>query len=152
MTKLFTSLLFGSIIAFPATADSGSLTLHQANDEQIEFNLNEITNIRFADELIIINSAATEFKAATENITKITFSANTSVQNVITENKPHLRIQDNTLYVDFNCSVPGAKIYAVSGQCLFNSPNWTGEPIDITNLQNGVYILVLNEYTFKFVK
>lgn len=43
-------------------------------------------------------------------------------------------------------------IWAVTGQQIYNNRGWRGEEIDISNLERGIYIITINNSTFKFKK
>ena len=43
-------------------------------------------------------------------------------------------------------------LYSMSGQCCYQDNSWSGEVINISTLPSGVYVLKVNNETFKFSK
>lgn len=43
-------------------------------------------------------------------------------------------------------------VYSLSGQCCLEIASWQGEPVSVAGLGRGMYILKINDKTFKFRK
>lgn len=65
-----------------------------------------------------------------------------------------LAVEDNLISIDGWTSgdIARATIYSTSGQAFYNDANWNGSAINISLLPKGVYILKVNNNSFKFRK
>lgn len=44
------------------------------------------------------------------------------------------------------------EVFSTAGQQVMAIPSWQGEPVDASSLAKGLYILKINNQTFKFIK
>ena len=127
------------------------------------------------------SSETTLASFALSSIDKLEFAEGSVVFNLADESKKSFAISDNTVLKfvddetaisqvtgnadDIRLSVAGgviaasgiktsadAALYTVGGQKVLNLKAWTGSPVSTAQLADGVYILKVNNKSFKFVK
>ena len=58
----------------------------------------------------------------------------------------------NTISVAGLAKAENAAIYSIGGEKVVNLMSWNGSPVNVGSLSNGVYILKVNNKSFKFIK
>jgi len=134
------------------------LIVHGKDGSTTEAQLKEVRSLAFKQggfDMLFQKSgqAANSFQFA--NVKSIEFaSVITGLDQVVKEeNALGLDLNGNSLKVTgWNGKAAPAAIYGVSGQCFYNNPLWNGEVLNIASLPAGVYVLKVNNATFKFRK
>ena len=134
------------------------LVVHSVDGSFLEASLGEVKSLAFNESGFAVNSleGQTLGNFVFGNVKKIEFvSVATGVGEVVeTSSKLGLSVSRNALKVTgwvANESAP-VQIYGVSGQCLYSDADWNGSVINIATLPSGVYVLKVNNETFKFRK
>jgi len=117
----------------------------------------DVSRIDFGDEGITVITDADGGQTYTfQAIRTITFNDNTAVTTV--KQDPSMTLYhpqgSDFVYVkgwNGTKSLP-VRIYAVNGAMVINLANWNGEPIDISALDAGIYIITLDNQSTKFIK
>ena len=58
----------------------------------------------------------------------------------------------NTISVAGLAKAENAAIYSIGGEKVVDLKSWNGNPVNVGSLTNGVYILKVNNKSFKFIK
>lgn len=133
------------------------LVVHSVDGTLLEANLGDVKSLAFKETGFNLSSKANQLlgQFAFKDVKKIEFlSTTTGVSDVIANSSQlGLNISHNALKITgWNGNSTPVNIFGVSGQCYYNEANWNGSEIDITTLPTGVYVLKVNNETFKFRK
>lgn len=131
----------------------------QNGGEATEYELQDIRKITFDDDgMHIVGTKITpEPVWALSDIKTIKFSGAVSGIGEVTDDDAgsvSISRSGDMLYV--NGLEPGqpatATVFDLSGKAVMSTETGNGEPIDITQLRQGIYIIKVNNATYKFVK
>ena len=152
---ILTALIFSHICAY---ADDEGFVIRMNNGTDNAFAFSETKKITFnADGFTVVdNNSRDAGSYFFDDVQKIYFSNSlTGIENAVAEGEG----------VRFALTADGQKIIVagISGSCMLrmhtvtgttvmSSKNFTDGSIDISNLPSGIYILSLNNQTFKFKK
>lgn len=134
------------------------LVIHSVDGSLLEKSLGEVKSLAFKEGGFSVSDlkgqALGDF--AFSKVQKIEFISDiTGIGETIEESsKLGLNVSRNTLIVTgWAGNQPGVvTIVGMSGQRLYHATNWDGAAIDISALPSGVYVLKVNNETFKFRK
>lgn len=161
MRKTFTMLLFSMTAILPMTAQSDkSMVVETKNSGTQQFNLSDIRRLDFSNEGVSVVSVDKDGATfAFDDIKKITFgSATNGISQIKTEGAPGQSIfissDGNDLTIKgWNPSVyADLSIFTVGGAQLLNEERWNGQPVNISSLPKGVYVVRVGKRTGKFRK
>lgn len=144
-----------SIIASPVIAQYGVVVQYTSNHEQT-FILNNQGKIYFSDNnLIIDQSNGLTQTIDIADIRKLYFRNNLSInEDVVSDD--NINIYPNPASNNFKLSniKPNSliSIYSLDGRLLINQYNSSDQYIYIDNLQKGLYIVKVENKTFKLIK
>ena len=113
------------------TFDEGNIVVKNLAGDDI-FAINEVLSIKFTDQGI--DDDPTSIEKISSDVSSIRIATDGNSVRVIGANAGRVAI------------------WAANGQQLYNNRNWHGESIDITLLERGIYIITINNNTFKFKK
>jgi len=125
--------------------------------EKDTYVIADVSRIDFADEGITVITDADGGQTYTfEAVRTITFNDNSAVTTLKQDPSLTLYHPKGSDFV-FVRGWDGAKsspvrIYGVNGAMVINLANWNGEPIDISALDAGIYIITLDNKSTKFIK
>lgn len=160
MKKLFlaTLLFFATVFGFLFTCNAQSVEIHAIvtlnNGQEQTFYLTENDQIAFEDqETLVIHVQETTERIAIDDIRKIEFTDITGTEEVLTETPrffpnpvKHSIILGN---IDDGQQI---SIFSLEGRLLRQFEAHANEPIDLSGLSAGMYILNLNERNYKLLK
>lgn len=143
----------------------GSIAAHaQATVSVVKYNGNTVTidvdasgSISFAGDFLIIkeSSIGSTQSFPMSSVRKLLFGKNSGIEDVV-ETKP-TSLYPNPAH-DY-CIVAGAEgernqvaVYTMSGAKLIDTQIETGEKLDLSNLQKGIYIVKINGTATKLCK
>ena len=121
------------------------------------WSLNEVKKVTFDAGNIVVKSSMGNDVFAISDVLSIKFTDSgaqdpTSISNIASDVQPvRIAADGNTVRVT-GADKGSVSIWAVNGQQLYSNRNWQGEAIDIAHLQRGIYIITINNNTFKFKK
>lgn len=145
--------------AIPAMADS-RVAVDPAEDggETSYAELTVDTKITFGPTgLTVVNGeSSTVFAYSTLSKVRFETGVNSGVGNVM-QNHTSLSLRQNpvetTLEVLGYDGAPTAfAVYSVTGAQALSLSAWQGEPVDVSHLTPGLYLLTVNNETLKFLK
>lgn len=153
--KLGVVVLFFSI--FHAQAQAGIKVKYYTGTEQ-QFNIALTGKLYFSgDNLIVkqdVNSSETSLPISI--IQKITFTDYILAASEIGQNKANLKLFPNPTSDSFTIAGVQQKlalnIYSLSGQLVHTQTYVPDSKIDISKLESGVYLVQINNVTFKLIK
>jgi len=133
------------------------MTFYNSSQEAMaSWQLLDVNKITFDGGNIVVKSLAGIDNFALDQVLSIKFTdepqSPSSVKDVVSD-KAQLRIaaSDNSIQV-IGANSGRVAIWAVNGQQLYENRNWRGEEINISHLQRGIYMITINNTTFKFKK
>ena len=121
------------------------------------WSLNDVRKVTFDGGDIVVRTSASDESFALSDVLSIKFTDSdhqdpTTVEK-INSDVAQLRIaSDETSIRVIGANNGAISICSISGQPLYNNRNWHGEIIDISYLERGIYIITINNSTFKFRK
>ena len=163
MIKNSFCLLFAVAAAMPTNvfADDDGFKVHLSNGASQLFTFSETKKIIFNEEGFTVKGTDVNDLGSFffDDVAKITFeNATTDIKGVQSENGSELSI---SLSSD-RCTIMVSgietgrnnvmRMHTVTGTTVMSPKNFNGTQIDISNLPGGIYILSINNNTFKFKK
>lgn len=141
-------------------ADDDGFIIHLNNGGADAFKFSETKKITFEGDGFTVIDTQTNTKGSYffDDVAKITFeNVTTGIQGVVTGseglqffmNNDHSQIMVDGLSADERNTM---RIHTVAGTTVMNSSRFNSNSIDITSLPEGIYILTINNQTFKFKK
>lgn len=119
-----------------------------------KFALTDVTSLKFNEgKLQVFTSASetpTEFNLA--DIESLKFDGVTQgIQSTMNDKKFNLTFSNGILSAT---GLEGARtaVYDISGKRMLDISSWDGSAVSLQNLTNGVYVIKINNQTFKFIK
>lgn len=156
MNKLFILALAGMSLGIKAFAEDGAPTMTIAGkSDPITIEVSSISKITFDGTKMLIDKADGSIEMDIADVTNIVFDAEVSAQESIAADFA----DDFAVRFDYGVmtlSVAGGKtadvaIYNAYGQCIATAAGIKGEwSKSLTDLNSGVYIIRVNNKTFKF--
>lgn len=119
------------------------------------FSLDDISKLSFADGKMLVTMSDKSVKEVALN-TQLALKfdgVETSIKGVANnETKLQVAYDGNNISVAGLAKAANAAIYSVGGQKIVDLKAWNGSPVNVGSLANGVYILKVNNKSFKFIK
>lgn len=154
---LFTLLSLNSLGMLQAQEDK--IVVHSKNDAPWEIGISELRKIEVSEtglNFIGTNGQSLNTKSFLD-LEKISFNLTTSgiLNDIVT---PDCFVYPNPATDFLNVAGWNSEktisiaIYSINGQLMDSQENWNGGPISVTHLPQGLYLLKLNNQTFKFRK
>lgn len=159
MTRSF-KLLFCLLVVFSCSAVAHAqsfMTFYGTEQEVLNcWQLQDVNKMTFEGGNIVVNHRFGSQDYALNKVLSIKFTEEeqtpTSIKEIVGE-KDLLSVIAGDQSIRINGATSGhVSIWAVSGQQLYDNRNWRGEEISISNLQRGIYIITINNSSFKFKK
>ena len=120
------------------------------------FSLSDISKLSFADGKMVVtlSDETTKEVALNTNLVLKFEDVTTSIIAGVTDNASKLQVvfDGNTISVAGLAKAENAAIYSIGGEKVVNLKSWNGSPVNVGSLTNGVYILKVNNKSFKFIK
>ena len=158
MNKKFTLTfaLLSLLTAGNAYADGKLLAVDSPSAKVVEsFSLGDISKLSFADgkmKVTMSDKSVKEVALNTQLVLKFD-GVETSIKGVANnETKLQVAYDGNNISVAGLAKAANAAIYSVGGQKIVDLKAWNGSPVNVGSLANGVYILKVNNKSFKFIK
>jgi hypothetical protein len=130
-----------------------TLTFQNASTEEIE--VNAYGKIYFANDYMYIDEGnAFPYSFAVSDIRKMTFDEVLGVNDIVTETfKVYPNPVHNELYISSDDFQPHPyQLYSADGRLLMQGESQEGNPINVSDLPTGLYILKVNNSSFKISK
>ncbi len=120
------------------------------------WQLQDVNKMTFEGGNIVVNHRFGSQDYALNKVLSIKFTEEeqtpTSIKEIVGK-KDLLSVIAGEQSIRINGATSGhVSIWAVSGQQLYDNRNWRGEEISISHLQRGIYIITINNSSFKFKK
>lgn len=138
--------------------DGDKLLLHLRDGGQTqEVLLADLQKITFGADAFTMLVAGSTTEVKYDAISKLTFGLKGSgVENVMSDSGlllyPNPAVDCVNLQ-GWNASEPAVfSVYSVTGQCCLTISDWMGEPVSVSGLEKGLYIIKVNNNVFKFWK
>lgn len=121
-----------------------------------EFNLKDVKSLTFAPGNMMVNQWANESNTfMLKNVESIKFQGDPSSVNEVAQDTEALHIvcEGNLLNVLgwTQGQAANVAVYNLSGQTLISLPCWNGDPIDMVVAPRGIYIIKINNKSYKFI-
>ena len=83
-----------------------------------------------------------------------TLSLHDALPICVTDKAAKLQVgfDGNTISVAGRAKAENDAIYSIGGEKVVNLKSWNGSPVNVGSLSNGMYILKVNNKSFKFIK
>ena len=159
MTRSF-KLLFCLLVVFScgAVAHAQSFMTFYGTEQEVLncWQLQDVNKMTFEGGNIVVNHRFGSQDYALNKVLSIKFTDEeqtpTSIKEIVGK-KDLLSVIAGDQSIRINGATSGhVSIWAVSGQQLYDNRNWRGEEISISHLQRGIYIITINNSSFKFKK
>lgn len=154
MKILFVSLLFSSL-PFVATAQM-KMVVEQSDGNKETIVLTNVRKLTFADSnLNVFSAASTTQSFGLSKVKAIKFANSTAT---IEDVGNSVNGKFSLCYANGEISATGiskpsnATLYTAGGVSVVRIPVWDGSPFNVSALQQGVYILKVDNAFLKFVK
>lgn len=154
--KTFLVLVLAMLGCGVSTAQTQMTFYEPQGHAMAVWNLQDMGKVTFDGGEIVVTSATGTFSTPLIEVMSIKFTDDeqtpTSVQQ-LRDDVSQLRIATSESTVRVMGANRGTvAIWSVSGQQLYDNRNWHGEEINISHLERGIYIITINNTTFKFKK
>lgn len=130
-----------------------TLTFQNASTQEIE--VSAAGKIYFSDNYMFIDDGtALPYSFAVGDIRKMTFDEVASVNDITTETfKVYPNPVHNELYISGNdFQAHPYQLFSADGRLLLQGESREGEPVNVSALPTGLYILKINNTSFKISK
>lgn len=151
----FTLALWGSWSSVQAQV---KMVFHAVDGTRFETSLDQVRTLKMKPQGFDVTGKENQTLVSYDfkDLKKISFdNLETSISQVVEETqKLKVSVAHQTLKVlNWPAGTPAtASIYAATGQCVYRNAQWTGEDISLAGMPLGVYILKVNQQTYKFVQ
>ena len=158
MTKKSTLILAVlSLLAVGSARADKKLVVTDSSSETplASFPLGSIDKLSFAEGSVVFNLAGeSEQSFALSNTTVLKFVDGETAISQVAGNAGDIKLSvaDGSIAASGIKTPAAAALYTVGGQKVINLKAWTGTPVSTARLADGVYILKVNNKSFKFVK
>ncbi len=159
--KLLAGLIaFLVLPAFCRAEQQEGMVIYLTDGTKQEMAFSGIRKLTFADNqfgVVGTSEGATDANFAYSSVRKIVFDLKSagvgkveaSAQWVVSPNP----VVSQLSVVGYDAAeAASVAIYSMDGQLRRSIANWDGTPINVESLPSGIYLLTLNDQTFKFVK
>ena len=152
------AFVIAALMGANLTIDAQTKMVVQTSGGDTEFSISELSKITFADNKLnvnMMNNYNSHFALST--VEKIVFqnTSNSIDNNSVDEMAKHaVYFKNGSLCVNNwnHADITNVMIYSMSGQMVESIKQWNGQPINLDRLTNGIYIIRLNDETYKFIK
>ena len=130
-----------------------TLTFQNASTQEIE--VSATGKIYFSDNYMYIDDGVSvPYSFAVSDIRKMTFAEGTGIEDIVTETfKVYPNPVHNELYISSNDFQPHSyQLFSTDGRLLLQGESQEGSPINVSDLPTGLYILKVNNSSFKISK
>jgi len=130
-----------------------TLTFLNASTQEIE--VSAAGKIYFADDYMYIDDGASlPYSFAVSDIRKMQFAESTGIEEIVTESfKVYPNPVRNELYISSDDFQPHPyQLYSTDGRLLLQGESQEGSPVNVSTLPTGLYILKINNSSFKINK
>lgn len=156
-----------SLLMLAAIASSGAVA---AEDEGVRIETKNSTGqstgvvpitldskIKFTSEGMAVYNGESPLAAFSyEDCATITFlTSGSGVESVEKESGLILLTNpayDQLLFSGFENASASLTVYSINGQRMLQVKDWQGQPVDVRGLTPGIYLISVNNSTFKFIK
>jgi len=160
MTKSYKTILalLLAMLCFDMAHAQSMVTFYNNDGQAFEtWSLNEVGKLAFDEGNIVVTYQTGTYTVALNEVLSIKFTDKTSpdVTSIekINDDAALVRISTDESTINVTGATRGpVAIWAITGQQIYSNRNWNGEPIDIAHLERGIYIITINNTTFKFKK
>lgn len=140
-----------------ATANATDNLVVTVGENSSKFALTDIASLKFSDGKLLVYTNSTESPAAEFNLADIkslTFDDNGTqgIEATTEGNKTFSVVFSNGLLSATGLSNARMSVYDLSGKRIVGISSWDGSAVSLQNVNNGVYVLTINNQTFKFIK
>lgn len=153
--KLFAGLALCALAlgAHAASPDDTQVRVVSKDWSTKNYNIRDLNKIVFQDsELSIIFRNNQQSKAAYSDLQKLMFVVQPSGVEDVTTKRLSMKYMGGAIYVDgWTEGVANVALYDVMGRMHGMIKAWNSEPIDVSHLSQGVYILKIKGYSMKFI-
>ena len=130
-----------------------TLTFQNATTQEIE--VNAFGKIYFSNDYMYIDDGTTvPYSFAVSDIRKMTFDEVLGVNDITTESfKVYPNPVHNELYIRSDDFQPHPyQLFSTDGRLLLQGESREGDPVNVSDLPTGLYILKINNSSFKISK
>lgn len=161
MKKIIREILALSLLALPAVTHADTLFL-QANDaegnvfEETAVNDNSLLKLTQTG-INVFNGSALKTTFPFEKLFSLTFRREGNAGIGALPSVASLRLRENPVAETLNIigyegePVPVA-VFDTGGHIMLKLNSWAGEPVNVAGLSSGIYFIMINNNTFKFIK
>lgn len=139
-------LMLGLSIAIGASAAMQSIVVTKTDGSKVEITITDATKIKFAEGNITFGDQS----FPRSEVSMWSYSANTGVSSVKVDASRLFTQAGSELTFKVNANV---MVFAVDGRLVVANPTvQAGSVVSLGNLANGVYIIKVNNASYKIVK
>ena len=159
--KRWLMVLCGAVLSVSALFAQTSLVITpQGAGDPVSINLDEIRTLTFSENGVVVNKAdGSTYSAAFADLSKLAFyDAQTAIRPIFSDNETNGAIalsrngQNLTLSGLHTTAPTQAVIYDALGRQVGRIAVSEGQAFSVAALPKGVYLLKLNQTTFKFTR
>lgn len=146
--------LFMTIISFSVIAQK-NITIQYRDNQEITYSINNNSKLNFLDnDLIISQPSGNIYYFDIDNIRKVYFSNSNSLSNTPPQNNINLYPNPSNSIINLSNIKSNTliSIYNIKGVLVRSEIIYQDQSINISNLNNGIYIVKVGNKEFKLVK
>jgi len=158
--KLFRTLSLFVILgiqALPVQSQTVFLDIKNLDGSDKKIELSALNKITFSNSDLILNYlVGTNENIVTSSIRKIVFSTSTGINDIQGDHNLFIYPNPSSDFISIKNQPEGETnilIYSIAGTQIMRIQHYPGnEPIDISRLTRGIYIIKVNNKALKFTK
>ncbi len=155
--KNFLALAALAVLAVGSVQADSKLVVTDSSTKTVvaSAKLGDVKKLTFTGGKLVVtlSDLTTQETPLTAHLALTFGESTTSISPVAGENgQLKIQLSGEQLAVSGLSAATDATLYAVGGQVVASLKGWDGSPVSTAALGKGIYILKLNNKTFKFVK
>ncbi len=160
MTKSYKSLLallMMMLCSGAAMAQSYMTFYDNEGKPKKSWSLLDVGKVTFDQGNIVVTQSTGTYSVSLNDVLSIKFTDTgdqheTAVEKISDDAaQPRIATGENSIHV-MGATSGQITIWAMTGQLIYSNRDWRGGDIDISHLDRGIYIISINNSTFKFKK
>ncbi|MCM1110937.1 MAG: T9SS type A sorting domain-containing protein [Clostridium sp.] len=162
MNKTLTALAVASVAGLfciaPESSAQTSLSVKTSGGHESSYALSLQSRLKFVDgKLRILSGESTVAEHPLANVEKLMFGTGLTAIDILPADQTavcpeYYTIRDIVTFTGQPASPCPLELYSLGGSRVIAVTDWSGEQIDMSGLAAGIYLLHINNETFKLIK
>lgn len=155
MKKVFLFLVAGMMSAGVYADNDIKFVVNGSDGSQKQFQLDEIENITFVGNMMVVRTAEGEETLDIDSIEDMLFDIVSGIEDVYesqTDGGLLLKVEGGILKASQNDAALHLRIFDMSGKMMATSSAVAELEYDLSTLNSGTYIVMVNDKAIKFIR